>query len=1163
LIDRIFVEDTRLMMASHRPSDAPPEPIQPPPDANAPPAPAPGSMTTLPQSNFLVGLDWVLAFGVMALAFLLASFSVRNSDFWMHLAAGRLLSEGSYSFGKDPFSYVGEDRIWVNHAWLYDWVLYQVFSAGGGPAVVIVKAVILAIASGLLLVAKRTGQPVFASVVCVGLALVASAPRLLLQPTIGTLLCLALLMVLIVRMPRPAGSWRFPLCVAGVFGVWANLDQWFFLGPAVLLLYALGQYIRRDDGEDPITLWKALGIGVLACMLNPHHFRVWTFPPEVVDTELIRWLGKSSELFLGAFDKNALDFGGERQNPANVYSLLALVALGAAGFALNRKHASVGLGLAWLGMAALAAYHLRAVPFFAFVAAPITAINLAAAGRRLAETPMPERTVRAIHAIRSGGRAAVGIAGLIMIALTYAGWLHPWESRRQPWETERRWAWDVEPDVSMKRAAEKIREWRETGLLPAEARVINFQVDFANYLAWYAPGEKSFFDLRLKFHRPEAEDYAALQRHYSLRGARESRESSWDANAFLRKHGISYGVTAHRDWRINLSTLAVLMGEVRDPAHGTEWVLWQVEGRAVVMGWTRQRTIPSAAFDKLRFNPVQAAYGEGEQLPMPDVRPPIVAQSVWERYVAPPARSSPDGEESFVLRTYRNILAGQANDKFQTALAGMYIVAADRCMTPALTRWMRWPLEPDPNLRLDLRPPMPSEALAVSLLAVRAARRAVAQSPDHPDGYYYLAKAYPEFLDYRHTSTDIRDIVTTANFARCRSRLPDDPSLMTNPTVDVLDVCRQLIHAHAVAQPPRLDLQLEMIKLLRDYERYQVDDLEEQLDLRSGEERGRAEREVESRRKQLSDLDKEIQAREKNMESNVSAYINASASSIAALDRAAIARRFGLVREAISELRKSHEALQKQLQTEGDRKAYTPAESARHLAEHAELIELLLIDGRAEEAVQILDSIDDPNTVAAMTSDAVRSEYFFQRRTALQKLNPRQPPFSRFDADPAAHYRALRQLVSLTVGDFERAITAMKADVQVVQQDLDTFRAQTFPDKPPPATNLPGPGELQFDLFCGALFGPLAPMQSQLGGLARVVYVDRVTSLRSRVMARVQMHVRLALVYLEWGDLKGAVHHFRQVLDTPEFASPLPAQLIAKEYLSEIERGKGSRGTNP
>src|SRR5207244_12837872 len=50
-------------------------------------------------------LDLVLSGLVLILGFLLASFALRNSDFFMHLAQGRLYAHGQFKFGTDPFSY--------------------------------------------------------------------------------------------------------------------------------------------------------------------------------------------------------------------------------------------------------------------------------------------------------------------------------------------------------------------------------------------------------------------------------------------------------------------------------------------------------------------------------------------------------------------------------------------------------------------------------------------------------------------------------------------------------------------------------------------------------------------------------------------------------------------------------------------------------------------------------------------------------------------------------------------------------------------------------------------------------------------------------------------------------------------------------------------------
>ena len=61
-------------------------------------------------------IEFVLAGVVLVFAFLLASFAVRNSDFWLHLATGRLIASGGYQIGVDPFASTTEGVRWVNHS---------------------------------------------------------------------------------------------------------------------------------------------------------------------------------------------------------------------------------------------------------------------------------------------------------------------------------------------------------------------------------------------------------------------------------------------------------------------------------------------------------------------------------------------------------------------------------------------------------------------------------------------------------------------------------------------------------------------------------------------------------------------------------------------------------------------------------------------------------------------------------------------------------------------------------------------------------------------------------------------------------------------------------------------------------------------------------------
>jgi hypothetical protein len=80
--------------------------------------PADASVPTAPARPIVRALDWMNVLVVLALAVFLASFAVRNSDFWLHLAAGRLIASGAYPVGLDPVSARDPAPVWISHAWL-------------------------------------------------------------------------------------------------------------------------------------------------------------------------------------------------------------------------------------------------------------------------------------------------------------------------------------------------------------------------------------------------------------------------------------------------------------------------------------------------------------------------------------------------------------------------------------------------------------------------------------------------------------------------------------------------------------------------------------------------------------------------------------------------------------------------------------------------------------------------------------------------------------------------------------------------------------------------------------------------------------------------------------------------------------------------------------
>ncbi len=157
------------------------------PTAVKPAADAPVQRPPSPETTArrLRRLDWLLVGVVLLFAFLTALFPVYHSDFFLHAATGRLLAHGQYSFGADPFAFTTAGVTWINHSWLYDLLIYLIYqgSAAGGTILIILKALMIAaLAEVMLRTARPPGRGLWVPAACVGLAVLAISPRLLLEP---------------------------------------------------------------------------------------------------------------------------------------------------------------------------------------------------------------------------------------------------------------------------------------------------------------------------------------------------------------------------------------------------------------------------------------------------------------------------------------------------------------------------------------------------------------------------------------------------------------------------------------------------------------------------------------------------------------------------------------------------------------------------------------------------------------------------------------------------------------------------------------------------------------------------------------------------------------------------------------------------------------------
>lgn len=727
--------------------------------ATIPLAPLPAAGERFDPALFaaeLARLDRVLAAVVLVFAFFLGSFVARNTDLWMHLATGRLLAQGQLPFGVDPFAYTTEGVTWVNHAWLFDLVLYGLAALGGGPEtaaggalLVICKALLLVALAWVLLQVRRPEQSLWIPAVCTALALLALSPRALLQPTVVSFLFLGLTLYLLTR--RDGRRWLLP----PLFLLWVNLDSWFFLGSLTVALYLVGETIQATmapvyTGEDaPVpgerrTLLLVLVVGLVACLVNPYHVRAFTWPAELYGPTLNAIHDRDAQLFYfhSPLDKDWFSEPSRGRNLAGL-AYYPLLLLGAGSFALHRAGLRWWRVLVWLVFALLSAYQVRAVPFFAVVGGPILALNLQ--DYALHRLGSGVRTERGWRQWALGGRILSVALVLVLIAAAWPGWLH---ARPDNPRVARRVGWAVEVDPSLASVARQMHAWHEQGLLGKGEHGFALIPDVNNYLAWFCPEEKGFFDYRFSLFPHVARAYVDLRQGLRGTAARDPGDFGPRPTATVSvprvfgEHRINHVIVYEND----PAATEVKARLLSDPY---QWPLLYLDGRSAVFAWREPGTDTVADLVRARaFRPAEQAFGrdlpEAERAPRdgPGRMPRRV--ELWSRYWQGLPPRPLDADTALAYMDYFQHVSQKWLMPYLASMhvgnwAGTAALTAAGCGTGGarVTAAMlyRFPLEPYVQDE-GQGPPAPL------VVALRAARRAVAESPDHAQAYLFLANAY-------------------------------------------------------------------------------------------------------------------------------------------------------------------------------------------------------------------------------------------------------------------------------------------------------------------------------------------------------------------------------------------------------------------------------------
>jgi hypothetical protein len=237
------------------------------------------SATSARSADFPV----VIVIAAIVAGTLLGTFEIANTSVGWHLASGRWILDHHAFIRTDPFSFTSNQAPWIDHEWLFQVGAAVAYRLGGGPALVVLRALgVGSLAVLLLVVGVRSGlaPPValLLSLACV----VGARPRFFLRPELVTLLVVPLTCWLyLTRRNRRSSTWLAWLALIMVIG--ANTH-----GGALVVPFLLGGMLAAETAQMVVRRrWRAavfmgglatVVVAALALLVNPYGWRLYEVP---------------------------------------------------------------------------------------------------------------------------------------------------------------------------------------------------------------------------------------------------------------------------------------------------------------------------------------------------------------------------------------------------------------------------------------------------------------------------------------------------------------------------------------------------------------------------------------------------------------------------------------------------------------------------------------------------------------------------------------------------------------------------------------------------------------------------------------------------------------------------------------------------------------------
>ncbi len=326
----------------------------------------------LKRIDYIVGMLPIGA--IFGMLIYMANIEIKDLDLWLHLAVGKHITINHFIPTFDFLSCSLKFKEWVNHEWLFQILVYNIFDRWGADGLLKMQAILVAVTMGFLLLLGYSKERQILTSLGLLLVFLVYHQRFTIRPDLFSLLFFAIyIFVLALHIDK---KWALPVLFF-VQILWSNMHGFFFFGPLFAMIGVISELLKRhcwlpwewnDSGrlndEEYSRLKKILFFGILACLVNPQFVKGALYPLGVFFS-----LSGESEIFfrhIQELQKPILSLGGILNGKYIYYKLLIVVS--SVSFVLNRRRIDISALLFWIVFLIFSLKAVRNLPFFAFAA---------------------------------------------------------------------------------------------------------------------------------------------------------------------------------------------------------------------------------------------------------------------------------------------------------------------------------------------------------------------------------------------------------------------------------------------------------------------------------------------------------------------------------------------------------------------------------------------------------------------------------------------------------------------------------------------------------------------------------------------------------------------------------------------------------------------------